>query len=116
MALFRATRRASRCRIELMDHELRLGYQELLRDLGWFPSDLHCEEKRRLAEQYLDATIAWFDVNRDLRAKFLERLRQPARNWLNYRGTGPRPASEQARLKAARAKLALAAHIAAHNC
>jgi hypothetical protein len=36
-----------------MDQERDLAIRELLCDLGWLPSDLHCAEKKRLA----DATV-----------------------------------------------------------
>jgi hypothetical protein len=107
--------------MQLMDYEGRLAIQELLRDLGWLPSDLNCEEKKRLAEEYLDATAAWSQVGRG--------PVQASREWLRQAHTGSRrrmpplegwkalrPALEEARLKAARARLALEAHIGAHKC
>jgi hypothetical protein len=112
---------ADRCKMHLMDHERDLESRELLRDVGWLPSDLNCEEKRRLAQEYLDATSAWFEVGRGRWLRILDRLRQA------YKGLSKellRPgkyealdaAIDEARLKAARARLALEAHIAAHNC
>src|SRR5262245_45412823 len=37
--------------MHLMDRERRFAVRESMRDLGWLPSDLNCEEKRRLAEE-----------------------------------------------------------------
>jgi hypothetical protein len=107
--------------MHLMDHEGDLAIREVLRDLGWLPSDLNCEEKRRLAEEYVDATISWFESDRGLRLTMLERLRRA------YKGLRKEVlrireydalalAINEARLKAAQARLALEAHIAAHNC
>ena len=103
-----------------MDHERDPIIRELLCDLGWLPSDLDCEEKRRLAERYLDATTAWFDAGRGLRQTMLERLRQAHQGLQKgiFR-TGEYDAMvatlDEARLRAARARQALEAHIAAHN-
>lgn len=96
-----------------MGHEGDLAIRELLRDLGWLPSDLNCEEKQRLAEDYLSATTTWFEVGRGL---WLTQLRQAYK--VSRRGEYETlvPAINDARLKAARARLALEAHIAAHNC
>jgi hypothetical protein len=45
-----------------MDDERNIALRAVLRDLGWLPSDLNCQEKNRLAEQYLKATTAWLDA------------------------------------------------------
>ena len=104
-----------------MDADRDLAIRELLRDLGWLPTDLACEEKRRLAEAYAEATTQWLSAGRDLKVKILERLRQ-ANNFLHqgalYKAEyeGLAPAIDKARSKAAEAKLALEAHIAVHHC
>ena len=101
-----------------MDHDTQLAIRELLSDLGWLPSDLKCEEKKRLAQDYLDATITWFEVGREPRRQMLERLGQSYEGFrkevLRYGALVP--ATDEARLKAARARLALQAHIADHSC
>lgn len=89
--------------------------RELLRDLGWLPADLNCEEKRRLAEEYCDATAAWTEACRGPWAVLMERLRRSYRPLRGY-DAADRLLIEEAQRKAARAKLALEAHIAAHNC
>jgi len=96
-----------------MDHERDLAIRELLRDLGWLPSDLNCEEKKRLAEEYLNATLAWLEVGRGMWLTLLRRS-----SIASPRGKSETLATviEDARLKAARTRLALQAHVAAHNC
>lgn len=101
-----------------MDYERDLAIRELLRDLGWLPSDLRCEEKRRLAEEYLETTTVWFEAGKGLRLAMLRQaytgLPKGAWRWEEY--TSLVPAIEEARRKAAQARLALEAHIAAHHC
>ncbi|HTA44108.1 MAG TPA: hypothetical protein VK789_16775 [Bryobacteraceae bacterium] len=104
-----------------MDSERELAIRELLRDLGWLPSDLACDEKKRLAEEYLDATTAWLEAGKGLDRALVDRLRQAYRgSWKSAPGPGEwerlRPAIDEARKKAARARLDLEAHIAAHKC
>jgi hypothetical protein len=99
-----------------MDQQRDLAIRELLCDLGWLPPDLNCEEKKRLAEEYLDATTAWFEVGRGLRLMVLERFRQAYTVLRPREYEGLAQAIEEARLKAAQARLALEAHIATHNC
>jgi hypothetical protein len=96
-----------------MDQERDLAIGELLRDLGWLPSDLNCEEKKHFAEEYLNATTAWFEVGRGF---WLTQLRLAYK--VSRRGEDETlvRAIDDARLKAARARLSLEAHIAAHNC
>jgi hypothetical protein len=55
-----------------MDSEAQQTIRELLSDLGWLPSDLKCEEKKRLAQEYLDATVTWFQLRERLSLKMLE--------------------------------------------
>ena len=99
-----------------MDSEKDIALRESLLSLGWLPSDLTCEEKKRLAEEYFNATKAWFESGRELRISLLARLRS------GYAVPGQRewdalkPVMEEARLKAARARIAMEAHIAAHGC
>ena len=99
--------------------ECEAEYQELLQALGWLPQDLSCPEKKRLADEYLEASKSWRNLGRDFNRNGLERLRQ------NYAGArlglldeyrAKAPVLEEARLKAARARLALEAHIAEHRC
>jgi len=101
-----------------VDHGAQLAIRELLSDLGWLPSDLKCEEKKRLAQEYLDAIIKWFEVGRGPRLEMLERLRRSygglRKEVLRYEALVP--AIDEARLKAAQAWLVLQAHIADHNC
>jgi hypothetical protein len=102
-----------------MDHDAQLAIRELLRDLGWLPSDLKCEEKNRLAQEYLDATVTWLQMSEGPSLRMLDRLPQSYKGLLQgaLRKNEPLvPAINEARLKAARAQLALQAHIADHNC
>ena len=104
--------------MQLMAHETEPAIRELLCDLGWLPADLQCEDKKRLAEEYLNATIAWFDMGKGLQRTILERLRQGYEGLSNdvreYEALAP--SIEEARLKAAQARLALRTHMDAHNC
>jgi len=107
--------------MQLVDHERELAFQELLRDLGWLPTDLECAEKKRLADEYLDATIAWRDAGRGLQITMRERLRSTGmvfQKGVLQKGEydALAPTLEEARLKAARAKLELIADIAEHKC
>lgn len=99
----------------LVEQERDIALRELLRDLGWLPGDLNCDEKRRLADDYLEATKSWFDLGKGMRRDLLERLRHshkvPARDYQDLNSN-----LDQARRKTARARLALEAHIAAHRC
>jgi hypothetical protein len=99
-----------------MDQETALAIRETLLSLGWLPSDLSCEEKKRLADDYLNATTAWFDAGRGMRLALLQQLRETYSVLRQPEYEALRPAIEEARLRAARARLALEAHIAAHNC
>ena len=100
-----------------MDSEAQLAIRELLSDVGWLPSDLKCEEKKRLAEEYLDATVTWLHAAEGPRLKMLEHykgLRYGALLTAEYEALAS--ASDEARVKAAQARMALQAHIAAHGC
>jgi|SRR5581483_10935696 len=99
--------------MSLMDHEREFAIREVLTDLGWFPSELNCEEKRRLADEYLSATVAWFEVASGL---WLTILRRAYRGSLSGECDPSVPAIDEARRKAARVRLALDTHIAAHDC
>ena len=88
-----------------------------MRDLGWLPSDLNCEEKRRLAEEFLDATIKWAEVCDGRWMDLVHRLRQSYFTpWSTEREGPDHLVIDEARLKTARARLALEAHVALHNC
>ncbi len=91
----------------VMDREREIAIRELMRDLGWLPSDVNCEEKRRLAEEYLDATIEWAEACQGRWMNLVDRLR---RTYLVLRSTeyqGPgHLVIDEARLKTARARLA----------
>ena len=89
-----------------MDDEANIAIRELLRDLGWLPSDLNCQEKSRLAEQYLSATTAWFDAGRSL---WLTQARRAYKVSLQGEDETVLRALDDARLQAARARLALEA-------
>jgi hypothetical protein len=110
-------RPVDRCKVHPMDREREFAIREVMRDVGWLPSDLNCEEKRRLAEEYLDATIEWAETRQGLWTDLVERLRRTysALRLAEYQGPDP-PVIDEARLKAARARLALEAHMAVHNC
>jgi hypothetical protein len=104
-----------------MDYERDLALRELLHDLGWLPSDLRCDEKKRLAEEYLKATAVWFDAGKGLWLTILEPLRQgytglQKEAWRIGKSKSLVPAIDEARRKAAQTRLALEAHIAAHHC
>jgi hypothetical protein len=108
-------------KMRLMDSEREVAIRELLRDLGWFPSDLACDAKKRLAEEYLDATTAWLEAGKGLDRDLVDRLRQAYRGlWKSAPGPGEwerlRPAIDEARQKAVGARLDLEVHIAAHKC
>lgn len=108
--------------LNLMDSESER--QELLRELGWLPADLSCPEKKRLAEEYLAADRAWSNSGKDLKGLWMElRDNLLRRNYTALRSSAARarladvePAMEQARLRTARARVALEAHIAEHGC
>lgn len=104
-----------------MDSEREFAIRELLRDLGWFPSDLACDEKKRLAQEFLEATTSWLDAGRELNEDLVDRLREGYRGIWKSMPTRRewdklRPVIDEARIKAARARLELEAHIAAHRC
>ena len=100
-----------------MDREREFAIRELMRDLGWLPSDLNCEEKRRLGEEYLDATIEWAEAYHGRWMDLVDRLRQTYSALRSTEYQGPdHLVIDEARLKTARARLALEAHVAAHNC
>ena len=104
-----------------MDSEREFAIRELLRDLGWLPSDLACDEKKRLAQEFVDATTSWLDASRGLNPALVDRLREGYRGfWKSMPSPGEwetlRPAIDRARIKAARARLELEAHMAAHKC
>ena len=103
--------------MQLMDREREFAIRELMRNLGWLPSDLNCEEKSRLAEVYLDATIEWAETCQGQWMGLVDRLRQTysALRSMEYQGRDQLVVDE-ARLKTARARLALQAHLAVHNC
>lgn len=104
-----------------MDSEREFAIRELLRDLGWLPSDLACDEKKRLAQEFLEATTSWLDVSRELNPGLVDRLHQGYRGLLKSMPSSGelerlRPAIDRARIKAARARLELEDHMAAHKC
>lgn len=94
-----------------MDGGIKFAVRELMHDLAWLPSDLNCEEKRRLAEEYLDATTEWSEACRSRWMDLGDRLRQ---SYYSYRGLDD--GIDEARLRTAAARLALERHIAAHKC
>ena len=67
---------ADRCKMRMMDRETEFAIREVMRDLGWLPSDLNCEEKRRLAEEYLASTIEWAEACQGRWMGLVDRLRQ----------------------------------------
>jgi hypothetical protein len=98
----------------VMEQENDLLIRELLRDLGWLPSDLNCDEKKYLADEYLNATMAWIEISR---GQWLRLLRQAYKTSPQGKyETLATTAIENARVEAARTRLALQAHVAAHNC
>ena len=108
---------ADRCKMRMMDREAEFAIREVMRDLGWLPSDLNCEEKRRLAEEYLAATIEWAAACQGRWMGLVDRLRQgyPAVRSTEHQALDAQVIDE-ARLKTARARLALESHVAVHNC
>ena len=101
----------------LMDHEREFAIRELMRDLGWLPSDLNCQEKMRLAEEYMAATIEWAEACQHRWMDLVDRHRQSysVPSSTGYKGGGDL-AIDEARLKTAPARLALEAHLVVHNC
>ena len=100
-----------------MDRERKFAIRELMRDLGWLPSDLNCEEKRRLAEEYLDATIEWAEACQGRWMDLADRLRRTYSAMRSTEYQEPDPlVIDEARLKTVRARLALESHVAVHNC
>ena len=103
--------------MQLMDREREFAIRELMRDLGWLPTDLNCEEKRRLAQKYLDATIEWADSCQGPWMDLMDRLHQTYSAVRSTVFQGPdHLVIDEARLKTARARLALEAHVAVHHC
>jgi hypothetical protein len=99
-----------------MDDERNIALREVLRDLGWLPTDLSCQEKNRLAEQYLEATTAWLDAGAAGRGLWLTQMVRAYKASLRGEDEAQLRSFDEARLRAARARLALEAHTAAHNC
>jgi hypothetical protein len=99
-----------------MNQETEFAIREFLQSLGWLPTELDCREKERLAEAYADATMAWFEASKGLRLTLFELLRQSYLASRQREFEILKPLIESARVKAARARLDLAVHIAEHKC
>jgi hypothetical protein len=73
--------------------------------------------RRRLAEEYLDATIEWAEACQVQWMDLIDRLRRTYSAVLSTEDQERNPlVIDEARLKTAHARLALESHVAAHNC
>ena len=103
--------------MHLMDREREFAIRELMRDLGWLPTDFNCEEKRRLAQEYLNATIEWAESCQGPWMDLIDRLCQTYYALRSAESQGPdHVVIDEAHLKTARARMALEAHVAVHHC